>query len=60
MCGEIRAVSRQSGSNGATNITFVYDFTSGYGVSALTNVDESQGEMFVLSRSVLETLEGCR
>lgn len=60
VCGETRAVSRQSGSNGATNITFVYDFTSGYGVSALTNVDESQGEMFALSHTVLETLEGCR
>lgn len=59
VCGEAHWVSTQSGSNGATNITAAYDTKSGLGVSMLTNVDESQGEMFELSARLMGILSGC-
>ncbi|WP_304070196.1 serine hydrolase domain-containing protein [Maricaulis maris] len=59
LCGETRPVSTQSGSNGASNMTSAYDIQSGHAVAMLTNVDESQGEMFALSARLLETMMGC-
>lgn len=59
VCGETHYISTQSGSNGATNITSAFDTQTGYAVAMLTNVDESQGEMFALSARLIETMTGC-
>ncbi|OLF78031.1 serine hydrolase [Maricaulis sp. W15] len=59
LCGEPRPVSTQSGSNGASNMTSAFDIQSGYAVAIMTNVDESQGEMFALSARLMETMMGC-
>jgi len=59
LCGEAHLASTQSGSNGASNITLVYVPMLDTGVALLTNVDESQGEMFALSYQLLEEQVVC-
>ena len=59
LCGEIWTASAQSGSNGATNITSLYVPGLDAGVAILTNVDESQSEMFALSMALLEEQQDC-
>ncbi|WP_440957661.1 serine hydrolase domain-containing protein [Oceanicaulis sp. LC35] len=54
LCGASYLVSTQSGSNGASNITLVYVPAFDAGMAMLTNVDESQGEMFALSYQLLQ------
>lgn len=60
VCGESHYISTQSGSNGATTITSAFDTQTGYAVAIMSNVDESQGEMFALSAQLIETMMGCR
>ena len=59
LCGRAHLASTQSGSNGASNITLVYVPDLDAGVAMLTNVDESQGEMFALSYQLLEEQVVC-
>lgn len=59
LCGRAHLASTQSGSNGASNITLVYVPDLDAGVALLTNVDESQGEMFALSYQLLEEQVVC-
>lgn len=59
LCGASHLASTQSGSNGASNITLVYVPSLDAGVALLTNVDESQGEMFALSYQLLEEQVVC-
>lgn len=59
LCGAIWTASAQSGSNGATNITSLYVPGLEAGVAMLTNVDESQGEMFTLSAALLDEQLDC-
>jgi len=53
LCGRPWLASRQSGSNGASNITAVYVPGLDAGVTMLTNVDENQGQMFSLAYRLL-------
>lgn len=59
LCGETYFASTQAGSNGATNITSTFVPSLDAGVVMLTNVDESQGQMFGWSYALLETRLGC-
>lgn len=59
LCGAVWTASAQSGSNGATNITSLYVPGLNAGVAMLTNVDESQGEMFALSAALLDGQLDC-
>jgi len=59
ICGRPQRVSTQSGSNGATNITSAHVIGAGESVVMLTNVDESQGEMFARSAILLAAMQGC-
>ncbi len=59
LCGDSYLASTQSGSNGASNITLVYVPAFDVGLALLTNVDESQGEMFALSYQLLEEQVVC-
>ena len=59
LCGAVWTASAQSGSNGATNITALYVPGLKAGVAMLTNVDESQGEMFDISIQVLAAQSIC-
>ncbi|WP_300545739.1 serine hydrolase domain-containing protein [Maricaulis sp.] len=59
ICGRPQRVSTQSGSNGATNITSAHMIGHGGSVVMLTNVDESQGEMFARSAMLLAAMQGC-
>lgn len=59
LCGAAHLASTQSGSNGASNVTLVYVPEFDAGVAMLTNVDESQGDMFALSYQLLEEQVAC-
>lgn len=59
LCDAAWTASAQSGSNGATNITSLYVPGLAAGVAMLTNVDESQGEMFALSAALLDEQRVC-
>lgn len=59
LCGAAHLASTQSGSNGASNVTLVYVPEFDAGVAMLTNVDESQSDMFALSYQLLEEQVAC-